>query len=232
MQWSRVFPSLKRLYKIGGRLSGSQVVSGLESEGRRPGGKGESPSARWRKFGAGMTGRAAVPPLPGGEGHLGACAERGSVLECVGAPALCTDGSVRAGDRSGSIRFPQPKRCSTAFQNVPALAEPISSPIPASVPALTPRFGPRGVGTALKRRLVCASFRTLLLLGASLQIVALLQAAPVTTHPRLLFRAENLPYFRARMASSNDAWLAFKEQVADNCLRDWKCSSLGALSEN
>ena len=44
------------------------------------------------------------------------------------------------------------------------------------------------------------------------------QAAPVTTHPRLLFRAEDLPGLRARMVPGNDEWVAFKEQVVDKCL--------------
>lgn len=52
-----------------------------------------------------------------------------------------------------------------------------------------------------------------------------LLADPVKTHPRLMFRAEDLPALRARMTGSNDAWVAFNTQVAEPCLRDWRCSA-------
>jgi hypothetical protein len=50
-------------------------------------------------------------------------------------------------------------------------------------------------------------------------------ADPIKTHPRLLFRAEDLPNLRARMNPANEAWTTFKTEVVDKCLRDWKCSA-------
>jgi hypothetical protein len=81
-------------------------------------------------------------------------------------------------------------------------------------------------------RALSGPYRALLVLALVLRAAALLTAAPVTTHPRLLFRAEDLPNLRARMAATNDAWVAFKEQVVDKCLRDWKCSSVSEYKTN
>lgn len=55
-------------------------------------------------------------------------------------------------------------------------------------------------------------------------------ADPVKTHPRLLFRAEELPSLRARMTNANDAWVAFKTEIVDKCLRDYKCSATSHYS--
>lgn len=54
-------------------------------------------------------------------------------------------------------------------------------------------------------------------------------AAPVTTHPRLLFHAADLQTLRDRMTDSNDAWVAFRDEVVTKALRDWKSSSTRAL---
>lgn len=64
-------------------------------------------------------------------------------------------------------------------------------------------------------------FAFLLVLAAtSLQAVE-----PVKTHPRLLFRAEDLPELRSRMVPTNEVWTLFKEQLVDRYLIEWKCSS-------
>lgn len=62
-------------------------------------------------------------------------------------------------------------------------------------------------------------------LALSLGFGGALSAAPVTTHPRLLFRAGDLPALRARMTDSNDVWVAFRDQVVKKALRDWKSSA-------
>lgn len=48
---------------------------------------------------------------------------------------------------------------------------------------------------------------------------------PVKSHPRLLFRAEEIQNLRDRMIPTNDVWVAFKSDIVDKCLRDWKCSA-------
>lgn len=70
--------------------------------------------------------------------------------------------------------------------------------------------------------------RLLLLLAAVVCVSALphaIRAEPVKTHPRILFRAEEIPSLRARMSPSNDAWVAFKTSIVDTALRDFKCSA-------
>ncbi|MBI2511764.1 MAG: hypothetical protein HYV96_07295 [Opitutae bacterium] len=62
---------------------------------------------------------------------------------------------------------------------------------------------------------------------ASLSVSA--TAAPVTTHPRLLFHASDLQTLRDRMIDSNDAWVAFRDEVVTKALRDWRSSSTRAL---
>lgn len=52
-----------------------------------------------------------------------------------------------------------------------------------------------------------------------------LMAEPVKTHPRLLFRVEDLTELRDRMVGSNTVWTAFKQSVVDPMLTDWKCAS-------
>ena len=59
-----------------------------------------------------------------------------------------------------------------------------------------------------------------------------LSAAPVTDHPRLLIRSSDLPALRARMNANNDVWVAFKSQIVDKALRDWKCSATSAYVIN
>ncbi len=63
------------------------------------------------------------------------------------------------------------------------------------------------------------------ILVAMLASLASAVAAPVTDHPRLLFRSSDLPALRARMNANNDVWVAFKTEVVDKALRDFKCSS-------
>lgn len=52
-----------------------------------------------------------------------------------------------------------------------------------------------------------------------------LGAAPVKTHPRLLFTAADLPELRSRMNADNDIWMIFQGEIAQKCLTQWKCSS-------
>lgn len=66
----------------------------------------------------------------------------------------------------------------------------------------------------------------LLLLAAASSALA----EPVKTHPRLLFRAEDLQGLRDRMIPSNEVWTTFKAEIVDKCLRDWKCSATSHYS--
>lgn len=72
-------------------------------------------------------------------------------------------------------------------------------------------------------------FRALVLF-ASLSLLSAVE--PVKTHPRLLFRAEDLPELRSRMTPSNQVWTVFKAQVVDKMLTDWKCSSTWVKNAN
>ena len=57
---------------------------------------------------------------------------------------------------------------------------------------------------------------------AVLGICSLVHAAPVTDHPRLLFRKEHLADLRSRTTTNNAVWIAFKHQVEnyrDDCRR-------------
>lgn len=63
-------------------------------------------------------------------------------------------------------------------------------------------------------------------LAALASLCASASAAPVTTHPRLLFRAEDLPALRQRMdPQANEVWAAFKSQVVDPAVEAYHCSS-------
>ena len=68
-------------------------------------------------------------------------------------------------------------------------------------------------------------WRALAPIAVAVAVVIGAHAQPVKSHPRLLFRAEDLPGLRARMTTNNDVWLAFKQSVVDSCYRDWLCSS-------
>lgn len=52
-----------------------------------------------------------------------------------------------------------------------------------------------------------------------------LGAAPVTTHPRLLFRAQDVPELRLRMKETNDVWRAFRDNVVTKAFQAWKSSA-------
>ena len=60
---------------------------------------------------------------------------------------------------------------------------------------------------------------------AALAFPLLAAATPVKSHPRLLFRAEEVPALRARMVATNDVWVSFKQEIVDPALRDWRCSA-------
>lgn len=60
----------------------------------------------------------------------------------------------------------------------------------------------------------------LLLITSSLAAIE-----PVKTHPRILFRAEDMQSLRDRMDISNEVWTTFKTEIVDKCLRDYKCSA-------
>lgn len=70
----------------------------------------------------------------------------------------------------------------------------------------------------------------LLILLVSFAATLLHAAEPVKTHPRLLFRTEDLQSLRDRMTNANDAWVAFKTDIVDKCLRDYKCSATSHYS--
>lgn len=77
------------------------------------------------------------------------------------------------------------------------------------------------------RFLLCALLAPLLAASP-----ALLAVEPVKTHPRLLIRAGDLPELRSRMVPSNEVWVAFKEQLVDKYLTEWKCASTWVRNEN